>query len=108
MLGTTSLRRQVLAGEAAGQTPAPPELPRRSLQQLQAPALCGHGVQVKWRLRLRPGTPPSRAPHLQLSLLGAGVEFKVLNADGGDDMSLPPGVAGAVGEDDLVVTLACP
>lgn len=46
--------------------------------------------------------------HLQLSLLGAGVEFKVLNTDGCDDMSLPPRVTGAMREDDLVVTLARP
>lgn len=47
-------------------------------------------------------------PHLQLPLLGAGVEFKVLDADGCDDVALPPGVTGAVGEDDFVVALTCP
>lgn len=40
--------------------------------------------------------------------LRAGVQLKVLNADGGDDMALTPRVARAVGEDDLVVALAAP
>lgn len=31
-----------------------------------------------------------------------------MDADGGDDMALPPGVAGAVGEDHLIIALACP
>lgn len=51
---------------------------------------------------------PRSPPYLQLPLLCAGVEFKVLNADGCDHMSLPPRVTGAMGEDDLVVTLARP
>lgn len=48
---------------------------------------------------------PHAKPHLQLALLGAGVQLKVRDADGGDDVALPPGVAGTVGEDDFVVAL---
>lgn len=36
------------------------------------------------------------------------MQLKVLNADGGDDVTLAPGVARAVREDDLVVALAAP
>lgn len=45
---------------------------------------------------------------LQRSFLGAGVQLEVVNADGGDDVALAAGVAGAVGERDLVVALAPP
>lgn len=34
------------------------------------------------------------------------MQLEVLNADGGDDVTLAPRVARAVGEDDLVVALA--
>lgn len=49
--------------------------------------------------------PPAPRPHLQLALFGAGVQLKVRDADGGDDVPLPPGVARTVGEDDFVVAL---
>lgn len=48
---------------------------------------------------------PAPRPHLQLALFGAGVQLKVRDADGGDDVPLPPGVARTVGEDDFVVAL---
>lgn len=49
---------------------------------------------------------PSGGPHLHGALLGAGVQFEVVDADGGDHVALAARVAGAVREDDLVVALA--
>lgn len=46
--------------------------------------------------------------HLQRAVLGASVQLEVIDADGRDDVSFPPGVAGAVGERHLVVALARP
>lgn len=46
--------------------------------------------------------------HLQCSILSASVQLEVMDADSCDDVSLPPGVAGAVGEHHLIVPLTCP
>lgn len=46
--------------------------------------------------------------HLQLSFFSAGMQFKVRDADGCDNVPLPPGVTGAVGEDDFIVALTSP
>lgn len=46
--------------------------------------------------------------HLQLSFFSAGMQFKVRDADGCDNMPLSPGVAGTVGEDDFIVALTSP
>lgn len=46
--------------------------------------------------------------HLQRAVLGAGVQLEVMDADGCDDMSLPPGVTGAVRERHLVIALTRP
>lgn len=46
--------------------------------------------------------------HLRRAVLGASVQLEVIDADGRDDVSFPPGVAGAVGERHLVVALARP
>lgn len=51
-------------------------------------------------------SPPDA--HLQRAVLGTGVQLEVIDADGRDDVSFPPGVAGAVGERHLVVALARP
>ena len=46
--------------------------------------------------------------HLQRAVLSASVQLEVMDADGCDDVSLPPGVTGAVGERHLVVAFTCP
>lgn len=46
--------------------------------------------------------------HLQRAVLSARVQLEVMDADSSDDVALPPGVAGAVGEDQLIVALTCP
>lgn len=48
------------------------------------------------------------ARHLQRSVLRARQQLEVMDADGRDDVSFPPGVAGAVRERHLVVALAGP
>lgn len=44
--------------------------------------------------------------HLQGAFLCAGVQLEVVDADGRYDVTFPPGVTGAVGEDHLVVAFA--
>lgn len=46
--------------------------------------------------------------HLQRAVLGASVKLEVMDADSCDDMSLPSGVAGAVGKHHLVVAFTRP
>lgn len=46
--------------------------------------------------------------HLQRAILSARMQLEVMDADSCDDVTLPSGVAGAVGEDHLVVALTCP
>lgn len=55
-----------------------------------------------------PWPSPRRNSHLQLSFLSAGMKFEVRDADGRDNMPLPPGVTGTVWEDDLIVALTSP
>lgn len=45
------------------------------------------------------------SPHLQRAILSAGVQLEVMDADCCDDVTLPSGVAGAVGEHHLIVAL---
>ena len=47
----------------------------------------------------------SNLTHLKRAVLCAGVQLEVVHADGRDDVALPPGVTGAVGEHDLIVSL---
>ena len=64
--------------------------------------------------KVSPGPAPwppgacSVGSHLQLSFFSAGMQFKVRDADGCDNMPLPPGVAGTVGEDNFIVALTSP
>lgn len=46
--------------------------------------------------------------HLQRAVLGTSMQLEVMDADSCDDMSLPPGVTGAVGERHLIVALTRP
>lgn len=46
--------------------------------------------------------------HLQGAVLCTRVQLEVMDADGRDDVTFPPGVTGAVGEDHLVVAFARP
>lgn len=46
--------------------------------------------------------------HLQRAVLRARQQLEVMDADGRDDVSFPPRVAGAVRERHLIVALACP
>ncbi len=50
----------------------------------------------------------NRCPYLECPFLGAGVQLEVVNADGCDDVAFTSGVAGTVGEHDLIVALASP
>lgn len=51
---------------------------------------------------------PGGASHLQGALLRAGVQLEVVDAESREDVAFPPGVAGAVGEDHLVVAFTGP
>lgn len=46
--------------------------------------------------------------HLQRAILSTSVQLEVMDADSCDDVSLPPGITGAVGERHLIVALTCP
>lgn len=72
----------------------------------------GCGAQFPSAVKTEQWRVPPRTPglhsHLQLSLLSAGMQLKVRDADGRDNVSLPSGVTGTVGEDDFIVALTSP
>lgn len=84
--------------------PVPIYLPHPKSSDFTSPP----STRVSSSVPSAPSPSPTLNCHLQLSFFSAGMQFKVRDADGCDDVSLPPGVTGTVGEDDFIVALTSP